>query len=303
MNTNLDYKANAALRAQKTSKIINKALVYGFLTLIAIFILIPFYWMLNISLQTTEQVLWSTTPGLFPQPFAPENFVNVFTTAGRTGMTFWNFLANTLIVAFFSTTIGVLFAIIIAFALARLNFKGKNLLFLLLLATMMIPSEMFLITNVQTIFMLGWRRADGIGSFFAMIIPGTVSVFQVFLLRQSFKQIPNELYLAAKVDGCKDFKYLWTVMVPMAKSSIVTILILRIMSSWNSFMWPQMVAHERFRLLTAWLRTSFIDDELGVTAMNLQMAATAAVTIPLLILFIFARKYIMSGISRSGVKG
>ena len=302
----LDYKDNATLRAQKTSKIINKTLVYLFLTLLALFVIIPFYWMLNISFQSTPQAMESITPALFPSDFAAGNYVRIFTqVVPGSNINFFRFLANTLIVASVTTTIGTLFAILVAFALAKFNFKGRELVFTILLATMMIPSEMFLVTNFVTVARLGWRNDPGLGSYLAMIIPFTVSVFHIFLLRQTFRQVPNELYYAAKIDGCKDMKYLWTVMVPIAKSSIITIVILRVMGAWNAFTWPMLVAHPTTRLVTAWLRGTFLDNVGGmlVPVINLQMAATVAVTVPLLTLFVFARKYIMSGISRSGTKG
>src|SRR5690606_4451382 len=132
------------------------------------------------------------------------------------------------------------------------------------------------------------------------------SIFHIYLLRQTFKQIPNELYYAAKVDGCRDFKYLWRVMVPMAKSSVITIVILKLMGSWNAYIWPDMVANEKYKLVTTWLRSSFTDQAStgsGRVLLNYQMAATVIVTVPLLLLFVFFRKYIMSGVSRSGVKG
>jgi len=310
LNSRLDYKDNVTLRAQRTTKVINKTFVYFFLVLIALFILIPFYWMLNISFQSTQEAMWSVTPSLFPREFSPSNYVVIFQQGAAGGgplanVTFWNFLGNTFVVAFFSTAIGTLFAILVAFALAKFNFKGRELIFILMLATMMIPSEMFLVTNFMTVSALGWRNQENVLAYVALVVPFTVSIFQIFLLRQTFRQVPNELYYAAKVDGCKDFKYLWTVMVPMAKSSIIVIVILRVMSSWNSFTWPQLVAHPRFRLVTSWLRGSFRDETAGqvMNIINLQMAATVTVTVPLLILFVVARKYIMTGISRSGVKG
>ncbi|QWB96102.1 carbohydrate ABC transporter permease [Mycoplasmatota bacterium] len=193
----------------------------------------------------------------------------------------------------------------VAFALARLNFKGRDLIFAILLATMMIPGEMMVITNYITVSRLNWTRADGLGSYYAMIFPFLVSIFHIYLLRQTFRQIPNELYYAAKVDGCKDSKYLWKVMVPMAKSSIITIVILKLMGAWNAYIWPDIVANEKFKLVTTWLRSSFTDQAAGGGRLliNYQMAATVIVTVPLLLMFIFFRKYIMSGVSRSGVKG
>jgi len=306
-NFKVDYKVNQKLKAQKSAAFLGKFGIYFFLAIMSIIVIIPFYWMLNVSLQSTDEVLNSLNVSLFPKEFSPKNYINVFFyTSSTTNINFPRYLTNTLVVAVFSTVGGTIFSIIVAFALARLNFKGKDLIFTILLATMMIPGEMMVISNFVTVARFGWVDAQGVGSYLAMIIPFMVSIFHIYLLRQTFKQIPNELYYAAKVDGCGDFKYLVRVMVPMAKSSIITIVILKLMGTWNAYIWPNLVAHEEYRLVTTWLRGSFIDQAesgVGRPLLNYQMAATVIVTVPLLLLFIFFRKYIMSGVSRSGVKG
>ena len=306
-------KANAYLKdvnvtTQQSILFARKVTTYAFLVIMAIIVIIPFYWMLNISFQSSDEVLNSLNTSLFPKVFSPENYVDVFnySSSQQGGINFSRYLFNTLFVATFSTIFGTIFSILVAFALARLNFRGKNLIFTLLLATMMIPGEMLVISNYITVSRLGWVNDDGAGSFLAMIIPFLVSIFHIYLLRQTFKQIPNELYLAAKVDGCSDRKYLVKIMVPIAKSSIITIVILKLMGAWNAFIWPDIVANEKFKLVTTWLRTSFTDQEatgVGRVLINYQMAATVIVTVPLLLMFVFFRKYIMSGISRSGLKG
>ncbi|ABX82002.1 carbohydrate ABC transporter permease [Acholeplasma laidlawii] len=306
-NFKVDYKVNQKLKAQKSATFLGKFGIYLFLAIMSIIVIIPFYWMLNVSLQGTDEVLNSLNVSLFPKDFSPKNYINVFFyTSSTTNINFPRYLTNTLVVAVFSTVGGTIFSIIVAFALARLNFKGKDLIFTILLATMMIPGEMMVISNFVTVAKFGWVDAQGVGSYLAMIVPFMVSIFHIYLLRQTFKQIPNELYYAAKVDGCGDFKYLVRVMVPMAKSSIITIVILKLMGTWNAYIWPNLVAHEEYRLVTTWLRGSFIDQAesgVGRPLLNYQMAATVIVTVPLLLLFIFFRKYIMSGVSRSGVKG
>jgi multiple sugar transport system permease protein len=306
-------KANAYLKdvnvtTQQSILFARKVTTYAFLVIMAIIVIIPFYWMLNISFQSSDEVLNSLNTSLFPKVFSPKNYVDVFnySSSQQGGINFSRYLFNTLFVATFSTIFGTIFSILVAFALARLNFRGKNLIFTLLLATMMIPGEMLVISNYITVSRLGWVNDDGAGSFLAMIIPFLVSIFHIYLLRQTFKQIPNELYLAAKVDGCSDRKYLVKIMVPIAKSSIITIVILKLMGAWNAFIWPDIVANEKFKLVTTWLRTSFTDQEatgVGRVLINYQMAATVIVTVPLLLMFVFFRKYIMSGISRSGLKG
>ncbi|MDY0276802.1 MAG: carbohydrate ABC transporter permease [Acholeplasma sp.] len=307
INLKVDYRTNKRLALQKTNQVFGKVVTYSFLAIMAFIVIVPFYWMLNVSLQGSSEVLDSVSVSFFPKEFSPENYSNVFlySSSSQANMTFSRYLTNTVVVAIFSTALGTLFSILVAFALARLNFKGKDLIFTILLATMMIPGEMMVISNFVTISKFGWAGKDGIGSYLSMIVPFLVSIFHIYLLRQTFKQIPNELYYAAKVDGTSDMKYLWKVMVPMAKSSIITIVILKLMGSWNAFVWPDIVAHEKFKLVTTWLRSSFVDQEAGSgrVLMNYQMAATVIVTVPLLIVFILFRKYIMSGVSRSGVKG
>lgn len=308
MNPSGHYRENQKLKEQKLFQTLNRLMTYSFLMLMALIVIVPFYWMLNVSFQSSNEVLNSLNTSLFPKEFSPQNYVNTFlySSAQQGGITFSRYLTNTLVVAIFSTIGGTFFSILVAFALARLNFKGRELIFTILLATMMIPGEMLIISNYITVSRLGWVNADGIGSYLAMIVPFFISIFHIYLLRQTFKQIPNELYYAAKVDGCGDFKYLRTVMVPMAKSSIITVVILKLMGAWNAYIWPDIVANEKYKLVTTWLRSSFTDQDatgVGRVLINYQMAATVIVTVPLLLMFIFFRKYIMSGISRSGVKG
>ncbi len=308
LKNNLDYQFDQKLRIQRTGQIFRNVVLYTFLAVMAFVVIVPFYWMLNVSFQSSNEVLNSLNVSFFPKVFSPQNYTNVFlySSAAQGNIDFSRYLFNTILVAFFTTLGGTFFSILVAFALARLNFKGRDLIFTILLATMMIPGEMLVISNFVTVSRLGWVNANNAGSYLAVIIPFLVSIFHIYLLRQTFKQIPNELYYAAKVDGCTDFKYLWKVMVPMAKSSIVTIVILRIMGTWNAYIWQDIVANEKYKLVTTWLRSSFVDladTGSGRVLTNYQMAATVIVTVPLLLLFIFFRKYIMSGVSRSGVKG
>jgi len=308
LKTNQDYQFDQKLKIQRTGQFLRNLLLYSFLTVMALVVIVPFYWMLNVSFQSSNEVLNSLNVSFFPKVFSPQNYMNVFlySSAAQGNIDFSRYLFNTVLVAFFTTLGGTLFSILVAFALARLNFKGRDFIFTVLLATMMIPGEMLVISNFVTVSRLGWVNANNAGSYLAVIIPFLVSIFHIYLLRQTFKQIPNELYYAAKVDGCTDFKYLWKVMVPMAKSSIVTIVILRIMGTWNAYIWQDIVANEKYKLVTTWLRSSFVDladTGSGRVLTNYQMAATVIVTVPLLLLFIFFRKYIMSGVSRSGVKG
>ncbi len=219
---------------------------------------------------------------------------------------FTRYLLNTLIVGISSTIVGTFMSIIGAFALSRLEFKGRDTIFKVMLSTMMIPGEIMVITNYGTVSRLGWTDqapAFSGAPFLAMTVPFLVTVFHIYLIRQNFRQIPNELYYAAKVDGTSDFKYLWKVMVPLANSSIITITILKLMGSWNAYIWPNLVAGQNFKLITVWLRSAFVDQESNRIAVERQMAATVIVLIPLLLVFIFLRKYIMRGVARGGTKG
>jgi len=279
---------------QSVSKIAVQFLVYGFLIVMALIVLFPFYWMIISSLKHMSEYRLST-PTLFPRQIDFMNYLEVFLNDDlKLGRLFY----NTLYVGVISTALSLVITVLSAFAFARLEFKGKNALFGALLATMMIPGELFTITNFQTVFYLGWLE-----KYVVLIVPFLVSVFYIYLLRQNFLQIPNELYLAAKVDGCGDLKYLWKVMIPLALPTLISITILKMMGSWNSYMWPRLVANDdAHRLITNGLRTAFTNAE-GVTDIPLQMAAVAVVSLPLFLVFVFLRKYIMKGVSRSGIKG
>jgi multiple sugar transport system permease protein len=220
------------------------------------------------------------------------NYKEAFSTANLSTL-----FMNTAYVGIVSTILSLVVTVLSAFAFARLEFKGREALFGLLLATMMIPGELFTITNYLTVRDLGWMN-----SFEALIIPFLVSVFYIYLLRQNFLQIPNELYLAAKVDGCSDLKYLWKVMIPLALPTLISITILKMMGAWNSYIWPNLVAKESIPLITNGLRNAF-SDSTGDVNYPVQMAAVVIVSAPLFMVFLFLRKYIMAGVSRSGIKG
>ena len=279
---------------QKVIGTIVKVIIYAFLFLMALIIIFPFYWMLISSLKTVEEYRLAI-PTLFPQYLDWRNYIQVFTNKD---LLLGQLFANTVYVGIVSTILSLIITVISAFAFARLEFKGKNALFAFLLATMMIPGELFTITNFQTVYNFGWRN-----TFTVLIVPFLVSVFYIYLLRQNFLQIPNELYLAAKVDGTSDLKYLWRVMIPLSLPNLISITILKMMGAWNSYMWPRLVANDAaHRLITNGLRTAFTDAS-GNTDIPVQMAAVALVSLPLFLVFVFLRKYIMKGVSRSGIKG
>lgn len=279
---------------QKVKKFLSQFGLYFFLGFMALLVLFPFYFMLISSVKSMKEYEMNP-PTLFPQEFLFDNYVKAF-TAGNLGRLF----TNTVYVGVVSTFLSLIITILSAFAFAKLEFKGKNALFAFLLATMMIPGELFTITNYQTVVNLGW-----LNSYTVLIVPFLVSVFYIYLLRQNFMQVPNELYLAAKIDGTSDFKYLLKVMIPLALPTIISITILKMMGAWNSYVWPKLVANkEQYRLITNGLRAlSFTDEATKKTNIPMQMAAVTMVSIPLFLVFVFLRKYIMKGVSRSGIKG
>ncbi len=277
---------------QRVVKVVVLTLIYIFLVLVALSVLFPFYWMIISSLKNLTEYN-QDPPTLFPQTFVFWNYVEAFSTA-RLGKLF----LNTIYVGVISTAISLVITVLSAFAFARLEFKGRNALFAAFLATMMIPGELFTITNFRTVIDFGWMN-----SFTALIIPFLVSTFYIYLLKQNFQQVPNELYLAAKVDGTTDLKYLWKVMIPLALPTIISITILKMMGSWNTYVWPNLVANDsEHQLITNGLRNAFITAQ-GDVNIPVQMAAVAIVSAPLFLVFIFLRKYIMKGVSRSGIKG
>lgn len=272
--------------------IIAKAFCYAFLIFMALVVLFPFYWMINSSLKSLEEYRQSV-PTFWPQKVLWSNYAEAFTAASLGRLFF-----NTAYVGIVSTILSLVITILSAFAFARLEFRCKNLLFSALLATMMIPGELFTITNYSTVTNLGWMN-----TYTVLIVPFLVSVFYIYLLRQNFLQIPNELYLAAKVDGTSDFKYLCKVMIPLSLPTLISITILKMMGAWNSYIWPRLVANDdAHRLITNGLRNAFTDTT-GDVNYPVQMAAVALVSAPLFLVFIFLRKYIMKGVSRSGIKG
>ena len=286
-------------KATKVAHIISLVFIYAFLAVMSLIIIFPFYWMIITSLKTGEEIQ-ALQQTFFPQIIYWENYAQAFQR-----LDFLTLTRNTLIVGIIDTIGTLMTTIFAAFAFARLNFKGKELMFTILLGTMMIPGEMMVISNYISVSRLGLTQSGNIfGNFTAMIIPFMISVFYIYLLRQNFKQIPNELYLAAKVDGKSDWSFLWKVMVPLAMPTLTTIFILKLMGTWNAYVWPNLIAsgNKEVFLVTNGLRSTF-SSATDVNDFGAQMAATVIVTVPLLLLFIFFRKYIMRGVSRAGIKG
>ncbi len=267
-----------------------KTIAYILLVFGAFWMLLPFVWMLLTSLKTLQESI-AVPPVWLPVKPQWGNYEKAFTVAP-----FAVYFRNTLISASVNTVLTIFVTVHASFAFARLKFLGKNALFSILLATMMVPGEILIIQNYVTVAALGW-----IDTFAALIIPWIASPFYIFLLRQYFLQIPEQLYYAARVDGCGDFKYLWRIMVPNAKNAVVTIAILNFVASWNAFLWPLLVTNkERMRVLTLGL-TEFTNE--AGSEVHLQMAAATFIILPMVILYLVLRPYIIEGVSRSGIKG
>lgn len=273
-----------------TRERIGKIVTYILLTLGAATMLIPFLWMVSTSLKTPAEAV-AMPPVWVPQVFRFENYIRAFEVAP-----FGRYFLNSVLITSLST-VGELFtSILAAFAFSKMNFYGKNVLFTTLVATMMVPSELLMIPNYLTL-----ARFDLINTYAAMIVPYLASVFSVFMLKQNFESVPNELYYAAKVDGSSDFMFLWRVLVPLSKSAIVAVTILKVIGSWNAFMWPLIVTNDRLlRPLPVGLQA--FTTEAG-TYYELLMAASTIVVLPMIIIYLFLQRYIIMGISKSGLKG
>ncbi len=301
------------IRKQTYLTVIRMFVTYSFLAIIALFIFIPFYWMVITALKTYYESNEALNPKLF-LALKDMQWLNIKYVLSV--MDFGLYIRNTIYVGVLSTIGTVITTIFAAFAFSKLEFKGRETIFSILLMTMMIPGELYVITNFITVSRngFGWVGSESGNNqyFLAMIVPFMTSVFYIFFLRQTFKQIPDSVYKAARVDGCSDFKFLTRIMVPIAGPTIFTITILSVIGSWNAFIWPRLITSmggnegKNFWLISVALRDSdnFVTSGIEGRAMyNLQIAASAIVTIPLLIVFLSLRKFIMSGVGRSGTKG
>jgi ABC-type glycerol-3-phosphate transport system permease component len=309
----VETELKSAIRKQTITTFARLFLTYLFLSIVALLIFVPFYWMVITALKTYYESNLTTNPKFFLafQDWQWMNFKYVLQEVD-----FSIYIRNTILVGIWSTVGTLITTVLAAFAFARLEFKGRETLFSVLLMTMMIPGELYILTNFLTVSQSGFGWIGGeAGSnqyFLAMIIPFMTSVFYIFFLRQTFKQIPDTLYKAAKVDGSSDFKYLARVMIPIAGPTIFTITILNVIGSWNAFIWPRLITSvgdvnegRGFWLISAALRDAdFNTSGTNPRVMfNMQIAASALVTVPLIIVFLLLRRYIMSGVGRSGTKG
>lgn len=278
---------------QKLFSIVKKVLIYTFLIFWGLVILFPFYWMLITSLKTFSDYTSESLPLLYVKHLTLENYYIAWTQ-----VKLLRYMANTLIFSLATTAIMLVVSLLASFAFARLEFKGKNLVFTLFLAMMMIPNELVIITNYTTIVNLDLRN-----TFTGLIMPSVLSVFYIYLLRQNFMQVPDNLYYAAKVDGVSDFNYLCKVLVPLSKPTIVSIVVLKLIECWNSYVWPRLITTSEDYYLVSNAIEIIKSTGFGRDNIPAMMAAVVCVSTPLLILFIIFRKQIMSGVSRTGAKG
>ena len=283
---------NALEKRSRLFGIIGKVFIYIMLTFWALMVLFPFYYMILTSFKSQGEYNSEFIPKLYTFSPTLENYRTAFSAS------LGDYLLNTLIFTVITTSIMLVVSILAAFAFARLDFKGKNLAFTLLLSLMMIPSELVVITNYVTITNLELRN-----TFTGLILPSVASVFYIYLLKENFSQIPDELYLAAKVDGTTDMKYLLKVMVPMCKPTVITVIILKMIECWNSFVWPRLATDDPAYYLVSNGIQAIRESGFGRQNIPGMMAAVVAVSVPLIVLFLVFRNNIMAGVSRGGLKG
>lgn len=270
-----------------------KTITYTGLAIWGLFVLFPFYWMILTSLKGYGAYNSEYVPQLYTLAPTLQNYVQAFTAVPLA-----KFFVNTLVFTVITTSIMLVITVLSAYAFARLNFKGKDLVFTLFLALMMIPNELVVITNYVTVTNLEMRN-----TFSGLILPSVASVFYIYLLKENFAQVPNELYYAAKVDGTTDLKYLLRVMVPICKPTLVTITILKVIECWNSYVWPRLVTDEESHFLVSNGIQAIRETGFGRENIPAMMAAVVAISAPLIVLFLLFRNKIMEGVSRGGTKG
>lgn len=291
MNGSFDYEKSeaAALRKKKAGK----AVIYIFLSLWAIMVLFPFYWMLLSSIKSYSSYNSEYVPKFYASQPTLSNYASAFTEVDLAG-----YFINTIIFTLITTAAMLIVTVLAAFAFSRLEFRGKNLVFTLFLSLMMIPNELVVITNYATITNLDLRN-----TFTGLILPSVTSVFYIYLLKENFEGIPNELYKAAKIDGTSDLKYLFKVMIPISKPTIVTITILKVIECWNSYVWPRLVTDDSAYFLVSNGIQEIRENGFGRENIPAMMAAVVVISLPLIVLFLIFRRKIMEGVSRGGTKG
>ena len=287
----MDYEQIEA--AAKRKKRIRTFLIGLLLTLWAILVLFPFYWMLLTSVKSYGSYNSEYIPKLFTLYPTLENYASAFSQVPLA-----RYFLNTLIFTVVTTGLMLVVTVLAAFAFSRLRFPGRDLIFTLFLSLMMIPTELVVITNFVTITNLDLRN-----SFLGLILPSVTSVFYIYLLKENFSQVPDELYYAAKVDGTSDLKYLWKVMIPMCQPTIVTVTILKVIECWNSYVWPRLITDDQSFFLVSVGIQEIRENGFGRENIPAMMAAVVVISLPLILLFLMFRKKIMAGVARGGTKG
>ena len=290
-DTAMDYE-----KIQKSAKvkgIVRNVVIYTLLILWAVMVLFPFYWMILTSVKSYSSYNSEYVPSFFALSPTMQNYIDAFTT-----VSLGRYLWNTLIFTVITTAIMLVVITLAAFAFARLEFRGRNIAFALFLSLMMIPNELVIITNFVTITNLDLRN-----SFLGLILPSVTSVFYIYLLRENFAQIPDELYYAAKVDGTSDLRYLRKVMIPICRPTLITIIILKVIECWNSYVWPRLITDDPNYYLVSNGIQEIRENGFGRENIPAMMAAVVVISLPLIVLFLIFRKKVMAGVSRGGTKG
>lgn len=291
MKKQMDYARIA--RAERARKTFFHTIIYALLTLWAIMVLFPFYWMILTSLKSYSAYNSEYIPQLFTLSPTLQNYADAFTAVPLA-----RYFANTLIFTIATTALMLIVTVLSAFAFARLHFRGKNAVFVLFLSLMMIPNELVIITNYVTITNMNLRN-----TFLGLILPSVTSVFYIYLLKENFAQIPDELYYAAKVDATSDLKYLFKVLIPICKPTLVTITILKVIECWNSYVWPRLVTDDEMYYLVSNGIQEIRENGFGRENIPAMMAAVVVISVPLIVLFLLFHQKIMAGVARGGTKG
>jgi len=290
-DTAMDYEKLE--KSAKAKGIVRNVVIYTLLILWAVMVLFPFYWMILTSVKSYSSYNSEYVPSFFTLSPTMQNYIDAFTT-----VSLGRYLWNTLIFTVITTAIMLIVITLAAFAFARLEFRGKNIAFALFLSLMMIPNELVIITNFVTITNLDLRN-----SFLGLILPSVTSVFYIYLLRENFAQIPDELYYAAKVDGTSDLRYLRKVMIPICRPTLITIIILKVIECWNSYVWPRLITDDPNYYLVSNGIQEIRETGFGRENIPAMMAAVVVISLPLIVLFLIFRKKVMAGVSRGGTKG
>ena len=291
MSKTIDYE-KIEQRVRVKQRIV-KTLTYVLLTFWGFVVLFPFFWMVLTSIKSYGEYNSEYIPKFYSSNPTIQNYLDAFTQVPLA-----QYFLNTLVFTVITTAVMLIVITLAAFAFARLEFKGKDTLFVLFLSMMMIPNELVIITNFVTITDLDMRN-----TFAGLILPSIMSVFYLYLLKETFQQIPDNLYQAAKVDGTSDFKYLLRVMIPIAKPTLVTITILKVIECWNSYVWPRLITDDSAYFLVSNGIQEIRENGFGRENIPAMMAAVVVITLPLIILFLVFRNKIMEGVSRGGTKG